>query len=47
MKVLFNSHHIDKEMKLLMRSYSKYSWAVAWASTSYRDGFELLKQNRD
>lgn len=47
MKLLPNSNHIDKEMKRLMRNYSKYSWAVAWASTSYRDGFELLKQNRD
>lgn len=47
MKVLSNSNHINNEMKRLMRSYSKYSWAVAWASTSYRNGFELLKQNRD
>jgi len=47
MEILSTTQHIDREVKRLIRNYSKFSWAVAWASTSYKDGFKLLKQNKD
>lgn len=45
MQILSNAQEIHKELKRLIRKYTKYSWAVAWASTSF-DGFEVLTKNK-
>ncbi len=45
MRILSNAQEIHKELKRLIRKYTKYNWAVAWASTSF-DGFELLTKNK-
>jgi len=47
MKILSTTQQLDKELKRLLNSYSKYSWAIAWGSISYKDGFKLLKKNKD
>ncbi len=46
MKLLTNSKEIQKEFKRLMKTYSEYYWAVAWAGYDF-EFFELLKNNKN
>jgi hypothetical protein len=45
MKVISNHKELNKEFKRLSEQYSKYYWAVAWASTSNTQ-FEFLQANQ-